>query len=645
MSSVDEWGSRLEDVVQALVHACLDAAHDALRIQTEHLATLMGEADADMAEEALLWALDLDDELEDDGVDDASRLRYLDAWCAVASPASAAAGGLLLLRRAFLPEDGQATRRIADARSARFVLESASESAVIQSYVAEVDALHRDESTSATTLLEVAEEGWGRAHRYRDVEALQILATARISALGALGDVHDASRAAHDVVALLRLWHEPLEPRLGRECFRAHAAALAALAASDDERVDVARVLGDIEDTADHRPDDLPRSVLDAVLARALLHGSHVEEAAAVLDRIPASAQSDHEVAAEICLLRALVALQRGDSVGLSRLVRQAHPLVARSTDPEHREMLTALVDGLDRVAGPARHRGATEDRHHPSWTRLMALQESMQAGDLGPRVEHGLQALADDESGLPDVRATAWALTAVCAHLDRRNTVALRRAEAAMRACRTPSVASGTRLSISVLVGAIAAAVGDLQRAHAISEEIRRELAVRDAPVIVGLVHLLDLAVAQMSGVPPVSAACHGVAAFRAMERFRLSLPSASERDCARALLAPIIAGTLDAAEKAADPEVLAEIIEIVQAQTVPVVPRDGDPTHLSLVTLLSDLAVPASPWSPPDLEEPETTLLSTPPVVIMPWGVTTITVQTMESSDTPRVHLRVST
>lgn len=116
------------------------------------------------------------------------------------------------------------------------------------------------------------------------------------------------------------------------------------------------------------------------------------------------------------------------------------------------------------------------------------------------------------------------------------------------------------------------------------------------------------------------------GVEALDYLERHRAQLAGSSERHALRTQQERVYAATIRAAAALRDPDLLAELLEFLRAQDLPVVLDSPDPTQVPMAVLLAGVTGlgPLSERDP--YQTADAVQLSRPRPVLMPWGRTAL-------------------
>lgn len=340
----------------------------------------------------------------------------------------------------------------------------------------------------------------------------------------------------------------------------------------------------------------------------------------------------DADTAARVAMLRVLIPVGKADLTAIERELRRAAIAVQASTTPEiHaafkilRELAQAPVRG-GTMSGAA----ATFDADSPNGQAMRLLAELHASADAticsGKPIPRDLVDRVDGWLASPhesvdlDTQAMMWVLGAMASAFTGGYPQAAERLDRAREVrLRLPDTASQGALLTSMIDDVAAALLlhGDTSAGVAALEHLHAQQMMDGRPAL-AFVTATQLALQYLQSGRFAESLQRGVTALEILAEYRESLPGSSERGSIRAAQESVYVTVLRAAAALPDPRVLAELLEYLRAQDMPVVHHDPEPTELPLAALLPGPG--ERPVDPSDVVD--AVAVGRPAPVRMPWG-----------------------
>ena len=338
----------------------------------------------------------------------------------------------------------------------------------------------------------------------------------------------------------------------------------------------------------------------------------------------------DTDVAAQVAMLRVLGPYTRGDVAEMERRVRQA-ALIVRSASPKvikaFKIMVISVVAPLQGGGDFSRILELVDDQDTAGtpWSLFVRAYDAVQAAPAGAAVPVDLCAeldawcaapVADD----PGMMVALTALAGAVASITRDWGAAEQRMARARQLSSELDPEYPQAVWANQLVDGLSAAMlthsdpaGGLAAMHRV-----HEANVDSGSEFAAFISAAGLTVAYGGRGEAAEAFRFGLSALAYLNRHRSVLPSSAERHSMRQQQEVLYATTIKAAARLGDPMLLAELLEYLFAQDMPVIHRDPDATQLPLATLLA--AVPLDGARGEDV--PDAVALVEPRPTLMPWG-----------------------
>jgi tetratricopeptide (TPR) repeat protein len=347
---------------------------------------------------------------------------------------------------------------------------------------------------------------------------------------------------------------------------------------------------------------------------------------------------SDPLFAAQAALLRVMVSVTGMDVIGAEQRLRAAAPLVESAADPG----LTTSYRALATMLAAARGGRWTAD---PAAELAGLRQSQARAVAEEPLLYQDLitaigQLHRGESTGIPDELADR--LDAWCSRPDHVGTdlmaasglwgmgaaVAMLRGdggEASRRLERMTGARSGLGDDapqaswLDLWIAALGSALGGSAGARfQRGESKRHHRAGEDFAAF-----LADTQLALMQAdLEPSEALAAAVRALAFRSRHLAALPASSERIQLREQDQRLVIIALRAAARVGDPELMAELLEFLRAQHLPVVESDPGPGGLPLAALLPPAAFGGAAGVPVPVDDLDAVVLPAALPVRMPWG-----------------------
>ena len=658
MSVVD----RLDDLVDAVLDDDPEAAEHAIGAI---LALVRSHPEPDdIAEVLALLIADEYMQAQSDQADPAVLYDYLTVCCVLGDELGAPAFSAVFLERATHDSAPDVAARLEDARRAASLARGWSSDLNARAALLVASLLAMDPAASPQVLNQ-AKEALSQV-RVGDEEVEAVVATAVAASLSAallrLGDVDGAVAASHAGLERLDRAGLVLDEASGRAAAAAHTAAALRYGTAVPTDAEARAILSVVRRCREWVPPEvLPPSRIDLLhLVTILGTGdvAEVEEAFTTVER--ERAELTERDLAMLTLASAEWALLRGDLPAATARTGEARPLVESVGDEYLSSLHGTLVGALGALGSVGTAGSAAGD---PPLVVLPGMSEDAIVEQLGiarsrgmsgrpqPTLPDELLALADvispeqPQLRLEVLRVAAatvparWGATppASMSEALTQSEAILNRLEAELDrtlATRPSAAPVQTRIFLETARAANAMARGQVGAAMARLEALAASLEVRDRPLYAAVVASTALGVADMVGDRRV--ALHwATVVIDEMARVRAQMSSAEDRARVEGFYRDAIGQAVDAAEQ--DPQVLAELVEAVRAQAMPVAPAAPSPSQTPLSVLMSLAGDPLGPTaaatrplvsgvlgSAADLaaDQWQVTYLGLPPRILMPGG-----------------------
>jgi len=339
----------------------------------------------------------------------------------------------------------------------------------------------------------------------------------------------------------------------------------------------------------------------------------------------------DVDTAARVAMLRVLVPVGSADVAGAMRELREAALVVNASSNPQVHTAFVALSEfvritlqggdmgpgaaTMDADSGPGQAMRLVADIHAVAESTLQ--QGKPAPPDLVARVDAWLA------SAHPDVdlatQALVWAFGGmVSASIGQYPLAEARADQARALASSLPGTSAQRVLLIDMIDGLSAVLLlnGDADAGVAALERLHAEQMAAGRPLL-AFVTAAQLTLQYLRTGRFADALRRGVTALEILAEYRESLPGSSERGSVRSAQESLYVSVLKAAAAHSDPRVLAELLEYLRAQDMPVVHHDPAPSELPLAALI---AGPGARLDPREVVD--AVAVGRPAPVRMPWG-----------------------
>lgn len=241
-----------------------------------------------------------------------------------------------------------------------------------------------------------------------------------------------------------------------------------------------------------------------------------------------------------------------------------------------------------------------------------------------------------DHDAADTAIAAMMWAVAGNVAALTHRLALAGERTEMVRRLrsrLADGSVLRGWLDEALAGMDTVLVMVQDRSAGPAQLEELHRRQ-VAEGHTLAAFTTAAQLSVAYLALDRPDDSLRAGLGALEILSAYREALPGSSERQATRQAHETVYLTVLKAAARLPDPRVLAEVIEYLRAQEMPVVLHTPEPTQLPLAALMpaSGLRRPQ-----PTADVPDAVVLGRPRPVLMPWGQVALSGWIEPSAGTP--------
>lgn len=340
----------------------------------------------------------------------------------------------------------------------------------------------------------------------------------------------------------------------------------------------------------------------------------------------------DPDTAARVAMLRVLIPVGKADLAEIDRELRRAALAVRESSNPQIHAAFKTLADmAHSPVQGGNMHEAAKNfDANTLDGQAMLFLAELHESADATIRfgkpvprhlVDRATAWLASPhETVALDTQAMMWLLGAMTSASIGDYPQAVERLDRAREIrSRLPETASQGPL-LSNMIDNVAAALllhGDTSAGVAALERLHAQQ-MREGRPALAFVTATQLALQRLQAGRPAESLQWGVTALEILADYRESLPGSSERGSIRAAQEGVYVTVLKAAAALPDPRVLAELLEYLRAQDMPVVHHDPEPTELPLAALLA--SPEARPVDPSEVVD--AVAVGRPAPVRVPWG-----------------------
>ncbi len=340
----------------------------------------------------------------------------------------------------------------------------------------------------------------------------------------------------------------------------------------------------------------------------------------------------DVDTAARVAMLRVLVPVRDGDLVAIDRELRRAALAVRQTSTPAVHAAFKHLRELVRATLGDGTMREAAEtfDADTPNGEAMRLLAELHAAADAtirsGKPVPPDLASRVDAWLAAPhelvdlDTQAMMWVLGTMASASRGHYPQASERLERAREVTsRLPGTSPQGALLANMIDDVAAALLLHRDTAAGVAAlELLHAQHLADGRPALAFVTATQLALHYVQSGRFAEALQRGVTALEILAEYRESLPGSSERGAIRAAQEGAYLTVLKAAAADPDPRVLAELLEYLRAQNMPVVHHDPDPTELPLAALLPSPG--ARPVDPDQVVD--AVAVGRPAPVRMPWG-----------------------
>lgn len=410
------------------------------------------------------------------------------------------------------------------------------------------------------------------------------------------------------------------------------------------------------------REDWLPEPLTPSDLAVAVAWADFTRDDLRRLETTIAGAVgpfSDADVAAQAALLRAMVPFTHADVIGMERALRRAAPAVKESGDPRivtaYRLMVQMLQSsrggaGLADLVGESEGREADQGKTLDDSVRLfsdcLSVMNDLDRAEL-KAVPEALRARLDAwcAAGVhpgtePMIEAVLWWLGHAFALLEHDADAAAQRLRRVAEIRDDFGEGAPQAIWFEPLVGALSPALTSTDRATTAAQaELFGQRHRDDGHEFIAYLADVQVASLQASGDPREALA----AAVRALDfrhRHLASLPGSSERIGLREQAQNLVAITLRSAAAIGEPRLMAELLEFLRAQEMPVVDQEPEADDLPFGMLLPPAAFGDRAHAPISTPESEAVILGLARRVRMPWGTIALAAM-LPPSDEPCAEL----
>lgn len=347
----------------------------------------------------------------------------------------------------------------------------------------------------------------------------------------------------------------------------------------------------------------------------------------------------DADVEAQAALLWVVVHFDNGDIVRMEAALRAAAPAVAASGAPHLVTVYRVVAEmfakarGGQSLAEPAEFERlrASQGKEVPLGAQLfLDCLDAMQVvfegqsavvpGELRSRLDAWCTSPSSTD---PLVDGVLWVTAAASAMADGDLVASAERLRALERARSALSPEAPQQKWFDVLLDAVRpafdqhrASTASLAEHRTAAEGHRRAGNLLASSVLDGQLALIA------NGRDPQQALAAAVRALDDRRSHLAALPGSSERVGLREFLQKLTRIAMQSAAVIGDPFLMAELLEYLRAQDMPVVDEDPDPTRLPLAMLLPPAAFGDRPLVPDLAVESDAVGLGVARPVLMPWG-----------------------
>lgn len=369
---------------------------------------------------------------------------------------------------------------------------------------------------------------------------------------------------------------------------------------------------------------------------------------------------SDPYVAAQAALLRVMVAFTHADILGMERALRAAAPAVKECGHPRlvtTYRLMVAMVENARGSTGGADLIGESEGQQADQGKLLddsvrlfadcLAALQAVNSAEV-KTIPDRLRARVDTWCETPThpgtdamIEAILWWIGHAFAQLDHNAPAAAERLERAEQIRNSFGEGAPQAIWFEPLLAALSPSLPDSSTGVADAQRLigqRHREAGQDF-----MAYLADtrLATVQASHDPREALA----AAIRALDfrqRHLATLPGSSERIGLREQLQDMTAIALRSAATIGDPRLMAELLEYLRAQEMPVVDQEPDAEKTPFSMLLPPAAFGTQAQLTMTTPESEAVVLELPKRVRMPWGTVALS-RFLPAPDGARTNLTV--
>lgn len=386
-------------------------------------------------------------------------------------------------------------------------------------------------------------------------------------------------------------------------------------------------------------PDPMMPSDLAVVVAWADFTRDDLRRLEATMD-LAVGPFCDPYVAAQAALLRVMVAFTHADIVGMERALRVAAPAVKESGDPRLVTAYRLTVEMMEQSRGSggqadligefegqqADQGKVLDDSVRLFSDCLLAMQEIQRTeakavpDQLRARVDAWCAAPVHPDTD-PMVEAILWWIGHGFALIDHDPTVAVERLRRAEQIRDGFGEGAPQAIWFEPLLAALSPALPDPRSGVADAERLVGQRHREAGSDFIAYLADTRLAMAQAAHDPQEAF----VAAVRAVDfrqRHLATLPGSSERVGLREQLQDMVSIAFRSAHAIGDPRLMAELLEFLRAQDMPVVDEQPSAERTPFGMLLPPAAFGERAHAPVVTPEPEAVVLELPKPVRMPWG-----------------------
>lgn len=388
-------------------------------------------------------------------------------------------------------------------------------------------------------------------------------------------------------------------------------------------------------------PDFLTHADLAALVAWTNVLRDDFERLEEVLTIAEQGPHSSPLTAAYTALLGVLVPYRKSDIEEMERRLHRAAPIVEAADDPGLKESFRAIAMTITAPLRGGDFVGAINRLDHagiPDATALLLLGRAFEAVQalakqgipIPSEITDGLNAWCDSgrSASVPATEVALWIMGGVVASMTGDRTALFEREARARSLFAALPTNVPQRQWLQSMLGGLSGGMHLMDDWDAGLEEVAALHGehVRANRAFQAFIAAAQLSVGHLNRGRHAEALRFGVGAMAYLVRHRAVLAGSSERHALRKEQELVYATTLEAAAGLRDPIILAELLEYLRAQDMPIILERPDPTQIPLDALLA-IGTAGGPFG---VQDPAHSLdavqLAAPRPVRMPWGTTAL-------------------